>query len=431
MRQKKILLTNFSRCAQAQSWCLRPETEQHLLHYLNTEPNKTLLTRGAGLSYSDCNLNEQGVIIDTKHLNHFISFDKHTGVVVCQAGITFLELLNLDKEFIPPVLPGTLHATVAGGIANDVHGKNHHREHSLGHHLLWMDILIANQVIHCSRERNCELFYATIGGLGLTGTILRLAIRLKKARNGVHAINKRVESLSSLIDEMASNGLQNDYQVAWLDLLSPQPRAILSLGNHSYNDILNTYPTNYYMLPKLPFKLIGRWNMRLFNSYFYQYKKSEETLTLAQFNNPLDTVRHWNYLYGAKGLLQFQAVFPQETALSTIEHLMQLIKVHKATPTLAVLKLLTQTSEGLLSFCRPGFTLAIDFPNTTNAHEAIMAMNQLITKIQGAVYLAKDMLLKPEQFQIMYPQYKQFKKIVNQYKPKMESNLSKRLRITL
>ena len=124
MREKKIVLTNFTRSIYSESFCLRPDNENQLYEYCAKEKPSPILTRGSGLSYSDCCLIKNGIIIDTSRLNHFLSFDKPSGIVVCQPGITFKELLTLDAEFIPPVLPGTLHATVAGGIANDIHGKN-------------------------------------------------------------------------------------------------------------------------------------------------------------------------------------------------------------------------------------------------------------------------------------------------------------------
>ena len=404
---------------------LRPDHEEDLIRYSGAEK---ILARGAGLSYSDSCFNENGYIIDTSRLNHFLSFDPETGIVVCQGGVPFKDLFLLHPEYIPPVIPGTLHATVAGGVAHDVHGKNNPHAGSFGQHIIWFDLLNKGKVIHCNREKNSELFYATLAGLGLTGIITRLALGLKKASRFVQVQNIKFLSLNELISYMSEQGIQYDYQVAWLDLLNNNPKAILSLANHSEPETVKERPT--LKVPTLPIGLIKDWNMALFNRLYYQYKKPSEFLSLEQFNNPLDKLQYWNRLYGPKGLIQFQAVFATQNANETLEHLMQLIKRYKATPTLSVFKLFTQSGEGMLSFCKPGFTLAIDFIHNPAAKTAIAAMNQYVNEINGKVYLAKDLLLTPTQFKNMYEQHGQFTDVLSKLENSIGSDLSKRLGIT-
>jgi hypothetical protein len=429
MRAKKIVLTHFSRALSQESLCIRPDNEQQLLDYITKERPKRLLARGSGLSYNDCCFSNNSLIIDTKNLNHFIRFDKHSGIVECQAGITFDDLMHLNKEFIPPVIPGTLRVTLAGGVANDVHGKNNPREQSFGHHIVWLELLVDGTIIRCSREENNSLFYATIGGLGLTGIITRLAVRLKKTPHFVHVDHKPYSQIGLLIEQMYTHGLSYDYQVAWLDLLQPKPRGILSLANHC-----SPFPAKkqaIYTFPRVPFSLIKKWTMKCFNEYYFRHRKDHEFLSLVEFNNPLDKINHWNYLYGAKGLLQFQAVFPKETAESVIEQLITLINKNNATPTLAVLKLFTHAGLGLLSFCTPGFTIAIDFVNNQQAQQAIKSMNQLISTTNGGrVYLAKDLFLLPEQYEKMYEHHTEFSKLISDVQSPMISDLTERLGIT-
>lgn len=434
MRGKKKILSHFSRALSSQSLCFRPENEHEI--YIGKAP---ALARGAGLSYSDSCFNTDGTVIEAQRLNHLISFDAQTGIVVCQAGATFKDLLLLSPEFIPPVLPGTLDATVGGGLAHDVHGKNNHREHSFGHHVLWCMLLIQGRSIYCSREERADLFYATIGGLGLTGVITRLAIRLKKASHTV-TVNKRpIAALSSLLDQMSTEGLDYDYQVAWLDLLHKKTRGILSLANHcpitaSSSPEFCTKASlkeSKYAIPKIPFSLIQKWGMKLFNHCFFHQKSTRQTCSLEAFNNPLDKIKNWNHLYGSKGLIQFQAVFNQKDSLAIIEHLIELIQHHKAQPTLAVLKLFTHKGEGLLSFCKPGFTLAIDFKNNNCSKQAIKAMNAYITNIQGRVYLAKDLLLTPDQYQKMNEQHNRFSQTLIENQCNMKSDLATRLGVVL
>ncbi|RUR04872.1 FAD-binding oxidoreductase [Legionella sp. km772] len=427
MRTKKIILTNFSRAVCSESLCLRPDTEKELFTYLNTHQPKSILTRGAGLSYSDCCLNKDGLIINTERFNHYLDFDPSSGLVICQGGITFYELLRLHPDFIPPVLPGTVHATLAGGLANDVHGKNNHHAKSFGHWVEWIELFIKDRLIRCSRKEHSSLFYATIGGLGLTGIIIRLALRLKKASHFVQVENESFDSLNQLIERMTHHGISYDYQVAWLDLLNKKPRALLSLAHHI--PPFQAKEKAVHAVPALPISLIKKWNMKCFNNYYYHHKKPKEALGLEDFNNPLDRLKHWNRLYGKKGLLQFQAVFPTNSASATIEQLIKIINSSNAIPTLAVVKLFTQPGAGLLSFCMPGITLAVDFNNNQYAQLAIKKMNQFILENKGKIYLAKDLFLTSEQYEAMYEQHAQFSKLIIDYQSPMHSDLGQRLGI--
>ncbi|KTC83027.1 FAD-binding oxidoreductase [Legionella cincinnatiensis] len=427
MNSKKQILSNFSR-AKSQSFCLRPDNEEQLAHYIAHNPQQNLLMRGSGLSYNDSCFNTNGYVLDSERLNHFIDFDSQTGIVTCQGGVLLKDLFLLNPDFIPPVLPGTVHATVAGGIAHDVHGKNNHKEGSFGHHLISFDLLIGHKKIHCNRHTNSDLFHATIAGLGLTGVITRATLRLKKASRFILAKHMQFQSLQELIEFMLTHGVHYDYQVAWLDLLNPKPCAILSIANHC--EPLNIKEYKPYTIPKIPFSLIKPWNMKLFNRYFFKSKKEEEKLTLEQFNNPLDKIKHWNRLYGPKGLVQFQAVFDTANAITILDHLIQIMRTSNATPTLAVLKLFSRSGDGLLSFCKPGFTLAVDFIHNSAAKQAISSMNQLIIELNGRVYLAKDSLLNEEQYKKMYENHAQFSEILKHHACTMHSDLATRLGIT-
>lgn len=423
-----MTFTNFSKAKYCEAQCLRPDNERELFNYITNTNSASILARGAGLSYSDSSLCNDGSVIDTSRLNHLIEFDPQTALAVCQGGASIKDLFLFHPEFIPPVIPGTVHATVAGGIAHDVHGKNNHLDGSFGHHISWFDLLIHDKIYHCSREENKELFVATLGGLGLTGIIMRVGLKLKNNTRFVHVENKQCDSIKSLTEIMSASGINFDYQVAWIDLLHPEPRALLSLANHCAS--LKYQEKKTHTVSKVPFGLIKEWNMKLFNKLYFNSTNPSEQLPLEQFNNPLDKIKHWNRLYGPRGLIQFQAVFDQKEAHALIEQLVQIIRSNRATPTLTVLKLFIQSGVGLLSFCRPGFTIAIDFIHNTNAQKAITAMNQLISDVGGRIYLAKDLLLTPEQFYSMYPAHEQWSQIIKHYQSPMQSELSKRLRIT-
>ncbi len=427
MQRKKQPFSNFSRAIKTMAHSVRPDNEEQLSKIFMMH-NGDLLVRGNGLSYSDCCVNHKGMIIETSRLNNMLSFDTTTGIVVCQGAVTFSDLFLLDPKFIPPVLPGTMHATVAGGVANDVHGKNNPHAGTFGDHIEWIELQLSDKTLRCSPTENKALFHATIAGLGLTGMIKRVAIRLRKASRFVAKQTRKFTSLSELLHYMQVEGLQYDYQVAWLDLLN-QPRALLSLAQHvANNDKAIQGPKRRYTVPNLPARFINHAVMKQFNRFYYQKASLDiQHLPLWQFNNPLDAINHWNRWYGKKGLLQFQAVFDEENASTTLESLLAIIRSHRATPTLAVLKYFTEAGPGLLSFAKPGFTLAIDFIHNQQARLAITAMNELIASLKGKIYLAKDLLLSREQFTKMYPKHDKFCDILAAHDSPMSSDLSKRL----
>ena len=429
IRHQLKTLSNFTRAVYSQSPCFRPENESQLQAIATELTPQTPLARGAGLSYSDCCLNQDKPIIDCRRLNHFISFDEATGLLVCQPGITFAELFSVHPDFTPPVIPGTLKATLGGGIANDIHGKNNHQAGTLGHHLKWLELQLGNQVIHCSRNENPDLFSASIGGLGLTGVIKRLAITLKKASSTLQVEKHRLMTWNALLAKMRAENQQYEYQVAWLDLLNESEHAMLSQANHCLS--ANAMPPPKALtLPPLPIRLINSFSIRHFNRFYFQITKTKKQIvSLQEFNNPLDRINHWNRLYGKPGLLQFQAVFEDSRAHETLHELRSLIHTSRAIPTLAVLKYFTQPGAGLLSFVQPGFTVAIDFIHTHSAIKAIQRMNEAITIRGGKVYLGKDLFLTPQQFKKQYAEQVLFKKILNNYHCAIESNLSRRLNL--
>ncbi|VEG90673.1 FAD-binding oxidoreductase [Legionella spiritensis] len=428
MLSKHQRLSNFSRAIRTTAQCFRPDNEWQIADLFQESPNRTVLARGQGSSYSDCCVNNEGFVIDCSRLNHLLSFDKSTGLLYCQAGVTFADLFAVHPDYIPPVIPGTLHATIAGGIANDVHGKNNVHEGSLGRHINWLELQIGNQLLRLSPERHADLFAATIAGLGLTGIIRRVGLTLRKASQFVEVKTEKHVSFAELLDRMKKEGMKHDYQVAWLDLLNT-PQALLSLANHCSSCIPRRPYT--FTMPRLPCRVITRWGMKQFNRYYFKRANTEpEAMPLSHFNNPLDSIRHWNRLYGTRGLLQFQAVFDTNDAAEQLDRLIQIIHNAKATPTLAVLKYFSQPGVGLLSFVQPGFAIAIDFINNHEAQKAIHDMNQFITETGGRVYLAKDLLLTRQQFSQQYDKHEQFSSVLRQYQCHTQSDMGQRLGLT-
>ncbi|QRN05082.1 FAD-binding protein [Legionella sp. MW5194] len=427
MRSQTKTLTHFSGAILSQSTCFRPDNEWQLPPLFESSLTN-VLARGHGLSYSDCCFNTQGNVIDCTRLNHLLSFDESNGLLYCQGGVTFADLFEVHPDFIPPVVPGTVHASLAGGIANDVHGKNNVSAGSLGQHIQWIELQQGSRLLRVSPEKYAELFTATLAGLGLTGIIRRVALTLKRAPRCVEVHTEKLTSFDKLLTAMKETSRQCDYLVAWLDLLN-SPHALMSAAVHYHGT--TPPPRRAFTLPKLPFRLIYRYSMQYVNHYYFKRADTGmRRLDLIEFNNPLDKIRHWNRLYGRQGLVQFQAVFAEDQAETTLAQLLRVIAKTQATPTLAVLKYFTRPGAGLLSFVRPGFTLAVDFIHDTNARAAIEAMNQFITDIGGRVYLAKDLFLTRDQFMVQYPEHKPFKALLQHYPTGMQSDLGRRLGIT-
>lgn len=433
--------TNFANNIQTRSSYYRPDNEACLQSYLLKQNylDRGLLARAQGLSYGDSCVNHQGSLIDMARFNHFLDFDLERGCLICEANISFAELFKLHSAFIPAVIPGTLHASLGGGIANDVHGKNNSCAGNFGHHIEWLDLQVRQTVFRCSEKEYPDLFYATIGGLGLTGIITRLCLRLKKQSAWVKAQTTGFEDLDSLLKGMIAAKNKNEYAVAWLNLLQDNFYSLLSTANPLSQEEENALPQKnqltglrpYFNWPKLPLRFVSPLVMKYFNPYYFKQKNNrEEILALPSFNNPLDVLGNWNYLYGKKGLLQFQALFPIETAQEVIKALALEIAKAKAYPILAVLKLFSEKGRGLLSFSEPGFTLAIDFINEPKAKEALKQMNALITEAKGKIYLAKDLFLTERQFQQQYPEHEAFRLCLEKYRSPMASNLSYRLGLT-
>lgn len=427
MRSQTKTLTHFSGAVLSQSTCFRPDNEWQLPPLFESSLTN-VLARGYGLSYSDCCFNTQGNVIDCTRLNHLLSFDDSNGLLYCQGGVTFADLFEVHPDFIPPVVPGTVHATLAGGIANDVHGKNNASSGSLGQHIQWIELQQGSRLLRVSSEKYSDLFTATLAGLGLTGIIRRVALTLKRAPRCVEVHTEKFTQFDKLLTAMKESSRQCDYLVAWLDLLN-SPQALMSAAVHCHGTA--PPPPRSFTLPKLPFRLIHRYSMQYVNQYYFKRADTGmRRMDFIEFNNPLDKIRHWNRLYGRQGLVQFQAVFAEDQAETTLAQLLHLIAKTQATPTLCVLKYFTRPGAGLLSFVRPGFTLAVDFIHDNNARAAIETMNQFITDIGGRVYLAKDLFLTRDQFMGQYPEHGSFKALLQQYPAGMQSDLGRRLGIT-
>jgi FAD/FMN-containing dehydrogenase len=376
---------------------------------------------GMGRSYGDVCLLKDGTLLPTTGMDRLLSFDEETGLLTAEAGITLAQILDfaVPRGFFLPVTPGTKYVTLGGAIANDIHGKNHHVAGTFGNHVTQFELVRSDGTqLHCSPTDNPEFYAATIGGMGLTGVITWAQLRMKP-------IVTRMIDYQGIqfhgIDEflaLTQQAANIEYTVSWVDCTSTGKnfiRGIFMQGDHSQVPA----PLKPSPKPKLvfPFELpgfalnrlsVGAFNMLYFNK---QLKPRQSKLQdYEPFFYPLDIALHWNKMYGKRGLLQFQYAIPWEHAREgTIAVLKEVAKSGLAS-FLAVLKVFGDVpSPGLMSFPKPGITLALDFPIKPEKSFALFDRLAAMTlEFGGRLYPAKDARMTAPQFQAFYPQWETF-----------------------
>lgn len=385
------------------------------------------LVQGNARSYGDVCLNKNGTLIQSEYLDRFISFDQQYGVLRAESGITLKSILSLTvpQGFFLPVSPGTQLATLGGAIANDVHGKNHHIQGSFGHHVLKIGLLRSTgEILECSSEQNQELFYATIGGLGLTGVILWADIQLRTIKSPwMHVYSQRFDSLEEYWDLNHYYEERCEYVVSWVDCLglgNKQGRGIIFAGDHiasSEQRILRYHESRLNIPVQLPFSLVNKISLKVFNQIYYRKKTfpAGTSVHYIPYFYPLDSIQNWNRIYGKKGFYQYQCVLPMDRAFLGIQQLLKIIAKHQEGSFLAVLKSFgAQNSLGMLSFPREGVTLALDFPNRgARTLELFVQLDRIVRDSGGALYPAKDARMSAELFQESYPKWESFSEYID------------------
>ena len=395
---------------------------------LSGELGKTYLPFGNGRSYGDVCLNTGGILIETSGLNRFMDFDPENGALRCESGVLLSEVLEfaVPRGWFLPVTPGTQQVTIGGAIANDVHGKNHHRLGTFGRHVSQFELLRSDgSRIICSPGENDEWYRATIGGLGLTGMITWAEIRLKPVSTAF--IDQEIirfpnlDGFFSLADE--SDELF-EYTVAWVDCLAKGPslgRGLFIRGNHSggKKDQIPAKRAGRLSVPFTPpFSLVNRLSLRLFNSLYFRKplpRERSRKVPFAPFFYPLDGIRNWNRMYGPRGFLQFQCVLPPGPSRAAMEEILRQISSAGKGSFLAVLKRFGDIpSPGLLSFPRSGITLALDFPNDgLRTLELLDSLDEITRASGGAVNPSKDARMAAESFQAFFPRWEELKPFID------------------
>ncbi len=418
-----------------------------------------MIPRGLGRSYGDCAQCSGGVVIDLSQQQILYKQDIQSGQVTVSSGMSIDALIRhmLPLGFFVPVTPGTRHITVGGAIAADVHGKNHHLDGSFGNYIPSMKILTPSGIVTAQPQgETSEIFWATVGGLGLTGVVEQADLSLIPVETQSMVVSTtRTRDLDELLSVMNETDHNFKYSVAWIDCLakgSNLGRGVLTQANHALKPEI-TSANNHISLKALyarasklisqrqlsinttpPLNLLNRNLVRVFNEVWFRKAPSTSTTSIqsiSSFFYPLDAIGGWNRLYGKRGFIQYQFVVPYGCE-PELRMILEMLSEAKVSSFLAVLKRFGGSSQGLLSFPMPGWTLAVDIAvGSPNIAKLLDQFDEIIVSAKGRVYLAKDSRLDPKMIPKMYPNLDNWRSIRDRLDPKrlMASDLSRRLEL--
>jgi FAD/FMN-containing dehydrogenase len=426
------------------SWAYFPSSEQKAIRpawmdFKLETSSDSFLPYGNGRSYGDSCLNSSGVLVDSRSLDRFISFDTEQGILRCESGTTFESILELivPQGWFLPVTPGTKYITLGGAIANDVHGKNHHQDGTFGRHVRCFELMRSDGTnLTCSPSENTDFFSATIGGLGLTGFIRWAEIQLVKITSPF--IKVKTIAFHGLDEFYRLSEQENEnhrYSVAWLDCASAGKqfaRGLFMCGDHADTNKAGSSTTHKSKL-KVPFNFpkqaINKYSVTAFNTLYFNKNRLNEGKIVEQhydsFFYPLDGINNWNRIYGKQGFYQYQFVIPS-SQLVIMEKALNKIVASGLGSFLAVLKEFGDlSSPGMLSFPSPGICLALDFANRgTTTLKLLQELDELVMEAGGKIYPAKDVRMSNVAFQSYYPNFKEFEKYID---PKFSSDFWRRV----
>jgi len=367
-----------------------------------------LIARGNGRCYGDASLGDH--IFSTKKLNKFISFDRLNGIIECESGVLLSEVLEVavPQGYFLYVTPGTKFVSVGGAIASDVHGKNHHAEGCFSEYVLEFQLMTeSGDIMTCSREENQEKFWATIGGMGLTGIILTAKFKLKNIETAyIRQESIKAENLDEIF-RLFEESESWTYTVAWIDCFQKGPnigRSILMRGEHAFQHEL---PQNLSgsplrlkkkIEPNVPFYFPGfvlnAFTIKIFNLLYYKKQSKKELKNFIDYETffyPLDAIHNWNRIYGKSGFIQYQMVIPKENGREGMKKILETIASSGNGSFLAVLKLFGKNNpQAYNSFPMEGYTLALDFKVNAKLKKLVDKLDDIVQEFGGRIYLTKD-----------------------------------------
>jgi decaprenylphospho-beta-D-ribofuranose 2-oxidase len=423
---------------------IRPE------RYAELKPStERVIVRGQGRSYGDASLNADARVILSERLNRILAFDPNKGLLRAEAGITLQEILEIvvPRGWFLPVTPGTKYASLGGCVAADVHGKNHHGAGSFSAHVQEIEMVLADGTrTCCAAEQDADLFWATAGGMGLTGIIAEVTLRLMPIESGRMIVQHRAANdLEAGFKLLDSADFDDVYTVAWIDCLArgrSLGRSIVMRAHHASRAELppaeraQPFERPARRLRRMPFDLpswvLNPLTVNAFNQLYYWTQGRKQAPFPADYDGyfyPLDAIADWNRLYGKKGFVQYQCVLPG-AAVDDMRCILEMLAASRRASFLAVLKRFGAAGKGMLSFPCPGYTLALDLPvKDAGLFELLDRLDEIVLAAGGRVYLAKDCRLAAATFRAMYPRYNEWLAVKRAVDPgnRFSSSLSRRI----
>ncbi|MEO8434569.1 MAG: FAD-binding oxidoreductase [Pyrinomonadaceae bacterium] len=412
--------------------------------------NGTVIARGLGRSYGDAAISTTGLVMLSEKLNRVASFDEKTGLLKAEAGTSLADILEtfVPQGWFPPVVPGTKFVSLGGSVAADIHGKNHHHAGTFGRHVTGLQMIMANgNQVGCSPDREAELFWATVGGMGLTGIITDVELQLIPIETPYMVVQQtRAKDLDTSLSLLEDEQLDDEYTVAWIDCVAGRGlgRGILIRGHHAKRSDLprrlketNNSPKSRHLKLRFGFPpfALNRFTMAAFNETFYSWQGRRIAPFIDTFDRfffPLDRIQNWNRMYGRKGFVQYQCVLPLAESERGLQKIMEELARSRRSSFLSVLKRFGPEGSGLLSFPMAGHTLTLDFPiRDEGLFPFLDRLDDIVLQHGGRVYLAKDARMRAETFQAMYPRLAEWQRVKSRVDPenRFDSDLARRLRM--
>ena len=445
------LLSGWSRTPVSAAHVVRPGSRDELASAAKLAGARGLIPRGLGRAYGDSAMNAGGTVVVSTGVSGLLELDDATGVARVLAGTSLHELMRLvvPRGWFPPVTPGTRYITIGGAIAADIHGKDHHVGGSFGRHVRSLVLAQPDGTnLTLTPEAHADAFWATVGGMGLTGTILEATIALHPIPTSMLAVDTdRVPDLDTALAVLQEGAEHHRYSVAWLDLLvsgRQLGRSVITqadfapvealAGGRTPADPLTYDAMEPVPAPPLPSGLLNRLSIRAFNELYYRYAPRErrgELQSITRYFYPLDIAGGWNRMYGRRGFLQWQFMVPFGEE-ATLRELIESLAQQDAGSFLTVLKMFGEASPGHLSFPGPGWTLALDVPSTCKGLGPLLdRLDRRVADVGGRLYLAKESRMRPELVPVMYPRLDEWREVRDRLDPdrRLISDLARRLRL--
>jgi decaprenylphospho-beta-D-ribofuranose 2-oxidase len=452
------IVTGWGRNPASAAHVMRPTDPDELAVAAKAAGPRGAVARGLGRAYGDSAMNAGGMVINSTGVSGLLELDHTRGTARVLAGTSLDSLL---REIVPqgwflPVTPGTRYITVGGAIAADVHGKDHHATGSFGAHVQSLVLGLPDGTRRTlTPGEDPDEFWATCGGMGLTGTVVEATMRLHAIETSLLRVDTdRVPDLDTLLTLLSAGGRRHRYSVAWVDFLArghSLGRSVLIQGDFARRDELprrghrrawrrDPDPLAYATVPPLPAPrvvpggVLNKASVLAFNELWYRLhprRRRDELQSIARFFYPLDHIEGWNRMYGRRGFLQWQCLLPFGSE-DVLRHIVECLADHRVPSFLAVLKYFGAADPAPLSFAGPGWTLALDVPATDATLGPLLdRLDDRVTEAGGRLYLAKDSRLRPELLPVMYPRLDEWRAVRDRLDPdrRLNSDLARRLNL--